>query len=359
MKPSIDTAYQSHVRDASLLERHNHGMRAATRSRYGPPSVLSVDDISTPEPGDGEIQVRVHATTVNRTDCGVLLGKPFLIKFFTGLRRPRALVPGSDVAGEVSAIGDGVTEFAVGDRVWGFHDTGLASQAEYLTIAQDATITKIPDGITYTQAAASAEGAHYAINFMKRVRYEPGQRVFVYGATGAIGSAAVQLLKARGSEVVAACHADHLELVEKLGADSVIDYTTTDLATYAERFDLVFDAVGKSTFATCKPLLTEHGRYVSSELGPHAQNVYLPITTRLRPGPRVDFPIPTGSKESILQMSELLAASKFNPLVDRHFPLDDVRRAYEYVMTGKKLGNVILDIANGGDPGAVMSNEGA
>ncbi len=115
-------------------------MRAATRSRYGPPSVLSVDDISTPEPGDGEIQVCVHATTVNRTDCGVLLGKPFLIKFFTGLRRPRALVPGSDFAGEVSAIGDGVTEFAVGDRVWGFRDTGLASQAEYLTIAQDATI---------------------------------------------------------------------------------------------------------------------------------------------------------------------------------------------------------------------------
>jgi NADPH:quinone reductase-like Zn-dependent oxidoreductase len=306
--------------------------------------VLTVDEVPAPTPATDELLVRVGATTVSRTDCGILLGKPFAIRFFAGLRRPRSRVPGTDFAGEVVRTGPAVTDFAVGDRVWGFDDSGLASQAQFLTIGQDAAVARIPDGVDDAEATASAEGAHYALNFMKRARYVPGQRVCVYGATGAIGSAAVQLLVAEGSEVTAFCLAEHAELVRGLGADIVVDYTTQDLATYPDRFDLVFDAVGKSTFAAARPLLGGTGRFVSSELGPHGQNLYLPLTTRLRPGPRVDFPFPTGGRATIRHMTRLLAKGRFRPLVDRHFPLEDVRSAYEYVLTGQKLGNVILDI---------------
>jgi NADPH:quinone reductase-like Zn-dependent oxidoreductase len=306
--------------------------------------VLTVDEVPAPTPEDDEVLVRVSATTVSRTDCGILLGKPFPIRFFTGLRRPRSRVPGTDFAGEVVQTGPAVTDFAVGDRVWGFDDSGLASQAQFLAIGQDAAVAGIPDGVDAAQATASAEGAHYALNFMKRARYVSGQRVCVYGATGAIGSAAVQLLVAEGSEVTAFCRAEHAELVRGLGADTVVDYTTQDLATYPDRFDLVFDAVGKSTFAAARPLLGDAGRYVSSELGPHGQNLYLPLTTRLRPGARVDFPFPTGGRVTIRHMTRLLAEGRFRPMIDRHFPLEDVRSAYEHVLTGQKLGNVILDI---------------
>jgi NADPH:quinone reductase-like Zn-dependent oxidoreductase len=319
-------------------------VRAVTRSEYGDPDVLTVAEIPTPTPAADEVLVRVHATTVNRTDCGILQAKPFVIRLFTGLRRPKSRVPGTDFAGEVVQTGSAVTDFAIDDGVWGFDDNGLASQAQFLTIRQDAAIAKIPPAIDNAQAAASAEGAHYALNFMKRARYVPGQRVCVYGATGAIGSAAVQLVVAQGSEVTAFCRGEHADIVRQLGARTVVDYTTRDLATYRDRFDLVFDAVGKSTFAASKHLLGDNGRYVSSELGPGGQNVYLPLTTRLRSGPKVDFPIPTGGRSTILHMTRLLADGRYRPLIDRHFPVEDVRQAYEYVLTGQKLGNVILDI---------------
>ena len=323
---------------------NNGWVRAVTRSVYGGPSVLTVAEMATPAPAADEILVRVHATTVNRTDCAILLAKPFVMRFGTGLRRPKTPVPGTDFAGEVVETGSGVTEYAAGDRVWGFNDNGLASQAQFLAIAQDAAIAKIPPGIDDAQAASSAEAAHYALNALKRVGYVPGERVCVYGATGAIGSAAVQLLAAQGSDVTAFCRDQHADLVRGLGARTVVDYTTQDLATYPDQFDLVFDAVGKTTFAASKPLLGHRGRYVSSELGPHGQNLYLSLTTRLRPGPTVHFPLPTGRRLSIRHMTRLLAHGQFRPLIDRHFPLEDVRSAYEYVLTGQKLGNVILDV---------------
>jgi NADPH:quinone reductase-like Zn-dependent oxidoreductase len=319
-------------------------VRAATRSRYGGPDVLTVSEVAVPRPADDELLVRVRATTVNRTDCGILLAKPFVIRIFAGLRRPKSPVPGTDFAGDVVETGREVGDFAVGDRVWGFDDSGLASQAQFLTIRHDAAVARIPDGVDDSQAAASAEGAHYALNFMKRARYVPGQRACVYGATGAIGSAVVQLLVAEGSEVTAFCRAEHAGLVRNLGAHTVVDYTTKDLATYQDRFDLVFDAVGKSSFAAAEPLLGTTGRYVSSELGPHGQNLYLPLATRLRRGPRVDFPFPSGGRATVQHMTRLLAEGRFRPLIDRHYPLDDVRSAYEYVLTGQKLGNVILDL---------------
>lgn len=319
-------------------------MRAATRTEYGEPDVLIVTEIERPEPAPDELLVRVRATTVNRTDCGILRGKPAVIRLFTGVRRPRDLVTGTDFAGEIAAVGSAVTDFSPGERIWGFDDNGLASHAHYLTIRHDAALARIPEGIDFAQAAASAEGAHYALNFMKRAHFVPGQRVCVYGATGAIGSAAVQLVIARGSDVTAFCRGEHIDLVRRLGATTIVDWTTAPLATYDDRFDLVFDAVGKSSFAAAKPVLDRSGRYLSSELGPRGQNVYLPLTTRLRPGPRVDFPIPTNSRETIATLTRLLAEGRFRPLIDRHFPLEDIRAAYRYVLTGEKLGNVIVDI---------------
>lgn len=306
--------------------------------------MLDVSDIARPEPGPEEILVRVRATTVNRTDCGILLGKPVVIKLFTGLRGPHSPVPGTDFAGEVEATGSGVTRFAPGDRVWGLNDSGLASQAQYLTIRHDAAVGLIPEGIEFAQAAASAEGAHYALNFLRSARFQPGQKVCVYGGTGAIGSAAIQLLLARGAHVTAFCHGEHVELVAALGPHCVVDLTQQPLATYPEQFNLVFDAVGKSTFAEARPVLVASGKYLSSELGPHGQNLYLPITTRLRPGPSAVFPVPRNTGQTIKVVSRLLAEGRFRPLIDRHYPLDEIRAAYEYVLTGQKIGNVILDV---------------
>ncbi len=314
------------------------------RTTYGPPPVLRIGEAPTPIPRPDEVLVRVRATTVNRTDCGILLGSPPLIRLFTGVRRPRDLVPGTDFAGDVVGVGSDAHRFKVGDRLWGFNDNGLASQGEFLAIRQDAAVDHIPDDVDYDVAAASLEGAHYALGFMKRARYEAGQRVCVYGATGAIGSAMVQLLADEGSAVTAFCGPKHMELVAALGAAEVIDYTSTPIAEFHGRFDRVFDAVGKLSYSEAKHLLGPDGRFGSSELGPRAENLYLPLFTRLRRGPKVDFPVPSGRERTLVVMGELLAGRRFHPVIDRHFPMSEAVAAYEYVLSGQKVGNVILDI---------------
>lgn len=317
-------------------------MKAAIRTQYGPPEVISIEDVETPVPGDQEILIRVHAATVNRTDCSILWGKPAVIKLFTGFSRPRSPTPGTDFAGEVEAVGKKVSTFRVGDRVWGFNDTGLASHAQYLTIAESAAVLKMPAHVTYAQAAASAEGGHYALNFINKVPLRAGQKVLVNGASGAIGSAAVQILKHLGMYVVAVCGTKNVAPVAALGADRVIDYTQTDFTDQPEKYDFVFDAVGKSTFARCRPLLQPGGIYISSELGPNAENLYLPLLTKLRGGQRVIFPFPSNIKGSLLFMQNLLEEGKFKPLIDRSYPLEEIREAYAYAASGQKTGNVWL-----------------
>lgn len=320
-------------------------MQAAIRSKYGPPEVLRIEEVDKPLPKEHEILVRVHATTVNRTDCSILWGKPWVIKIFTGLFKPTSPVPGTDFAGEVEAVGNKVSAFRVGDKVWGFNDQGLASHAQYLTILENRAVLKMPENITYEQAAASAEGAHYAYNFINKVQLQAGQKVLVNGATGAIGSAAVQILKCLGVHVVAVCGTKNVALVAALGADRVIDYEKEDFTKLPGQYDFVFDAVGKSTFARCKPLLLPGGNYISSELGPYAQNVYLPLITKVRGGKKVVFPIPINIKRSLLFMQDLLEKGKFKPLIDRGYPLEKIREAYTYVASGQKTGNVLLTFA--------------
>ena len=203
-------------------------MKAIVYTKYGSPDVLHLEEMEKPTPKDNEILVRVHAATVNRTDCATIRAKPFFMRLVTGLFRPKKKVPGTEFAGEIEAVGKNVSSLKAGEKVFGFDDEGSWAQAQYLTIQQDKA-APIPDGVTYEQAAASSEGAHYAYNFINKVDLEKGQHVLVNGATGAIGSAAVQLLKYFEVNVTAVCATKNIELVKSLGANRVIDYTKDDL----------------------------------------------------------------------------------------------------------------------------------
>jgi NADPH:quinone reductase-like Zn-dependent oxidoreductase len=322
-------------------------MRAAVHTSYGPPEVVRIAEVDKPAPTANQVLVKVHATTVNRTDCGLRSATPFIYRPFVGLRRPRITVLGNEFAGEVEAVGDGVTAFAVGDRVFGFSGTSFGAHAEYLVAPADGSLATIPEGLSFEEAAPATEGSHYALSLMEAARIGPGQDVLVNGATGAIGSAAVQLLKARGATVTAVCRSDSLELVQGLGADRVIDYTAQDFTRDGQTYDVVLDAVGKSSFGRCRRLLKPGGTYLSSDLGPLSQNPFLALVTPLFRGRRVRFPIPRAPDRGkvMAHLQELLAAGAFRPLVDRRYPLDQIVEAYRYVEPGQKVGSVVISVA--------------
>jgi NADPH:quinone reductase-like Zn-dependent oxidoreductase len=319
-------------------------MRSVVRSRYGGPETLSVREVPCPEPKPGQVLIRVAVATVNRTDCGALWGAPYIFRFFVGWPKPRHLATGSDFAGTVEAVGAAVEAFAIGDRVFGFNDECLGSHAQYLVLDAKGPVVRLPESVSLDRAAASIEGTHYALNFCTKVKLEPGVRAVVNGATGAIGSAAVQLLKHFGVKVTAVCATPHLERVRALGAERVLDFTQQDFTQVLEpsAFDLVFDAVGKSRFSLCQRLLKPKGVYVSSELGPHAENITLALTTAFSAKQRVVFPFPADIPRSLKLVSELLQSGELNPLIDREYPLDQIAEAFAYVHSGQKIGSVLL-----------------
>ncbi len=320
-------------------------MKASTRTTYGPPDVITVKEVEKPTPKANEILVRVHATTVNRTDCGALWGQPFVYRFFIGLFKPRNSITGTDFAGIVEAVGDQVSEFKIGDRVFGFDDNTLSSHAEYMVIDYKKPITKIPNDFTYEQAAASAEAAHYAYNFLNKVKLKPGDKVLVNGGTGGIGSAAIQLLKSMDIFVTAVCHSQYDDRVRALGTDRIIHYDKEDFTQDYEKYDFVFDAVGKSSFKPCTRILKAKGIYISSELGPGAENLYLPLLTSIKGGKKVIFPLPVDILKSLAYVADLAEKGKFKPLIDRTYSLDEIKEAFEYVNSGQKIGNVIIKIS--------------
>jgi NADPH:quinone reductase-like Zn-dependent oxidoreductase len=319
-------------------------MKAAIRTTYGDPSVLSIQNIEKPTPKDNEVLVRVYATTISRTDTAVLSGAPFVFRFFTGLPKPRYQTTGTDFAGQIESVGKNVTDFKVGDRVWGFLDHSLPTHAEYAALSVDIPIVKIPMDWDYKSIVACAEGAHYARNFINKVNLEAGQKAVVYGATGAIGSALVQMLKHFGLYVTAVCATPHLDLVKSLGADKVRDYLKEDFTDDEILYDYVFDAVGKSAFGICKPMLKPKGIYISSEFGPNNENMYLPLITPFLGGKKVIFPMPLDIKASLKFMNQLIELGHFKPVIDRVYPLDDIAEAFRYVLTGQKIGNVIISM---------------
>jgi NADPH:quinone reductase-like Zn-dependent oxidoreductase len=318
-------------------------MKAAVRTRYGPPEVVRIAEVDRPTARDYEVLVKVHATTVNRTDCGFRAGKPLIVRFFSGLFRPRVTVLGSEFAGVVEAVGRGVTSFEVGDRVFGFSEGRFGAHAEYLAIPEDGALATMPANMTYEETAPSTEGSHYALSNIRAAKIRSGQHVLVNGATGAIGSAAVQLLKALGAIVTAVCDTAHIELVRGLGADRVIDHTAQDFTQDEQRYDVVFDAVGKSSFGRCKRLLKPRGIYLSTDLGPFPWNPILALVTPLFGGKKVMFPIPPKHDQAgVSRFKELIEAGVFKPVIDRRYPLDQIVTAYRYVETGQKIGNVVI-----------------
>ena len=320
-------------------------MRAAVRDRYGPPEVVRVVEVEKPAVTDHDVLVRVHATTVNRTDCGLRAAKPWIYRLFLGLQRPRRTILGTEFAGEVEAVGDGVTAFKVGDRVFGFSGTAFGAHADYLTLPEDESmLATIPEGMSFEEAAPGTEGSHYALSSIRAVKVRRGQAVLVYGATGAIGSAAVQLLKQVGATVTAVCATDQLDLVKGLGADRVVDYTAEDFTSDGHRYDVVMDAVGKSSFGRCRRLLKPRGLYLSSDLGPLSQNPLLALVTPLGRGRRVRFPIPRSDPGVMAHLKELIGSGAFRPVVDRRYPLEEIVEAYRYVETGRKIGNVVISV---------------
>lgn len=314
-------------------------------TRYGAPDVVRISEIEAPIPQEKEVLVRIHATTVNRTDCGYRAAKPFITRFFTGLRRPRVTIMGTEFAGVVEAVGRGVRSFVIGDRVFGYSEGRFGCHAELVTVPADGSIARIPSNLTFIEAAPGTEGAHYALSFIRKAKIHQGQTVLVNGATGAIGSAAVQLLKGLGAHVTAVCDTAHIGLVSGLGADRVIDYTQEDFTLDEQQYDAVLDTVGKSTFGRCRRLLKPGGVYASSELGQFCQNPVLALVTALLPGKTVIFPIPSDNQEIVQHLKDQIESGTFRPVIDRRYRLEEIVEAYRYVESGQKIGNVVIDVA--------------
>ena len=317
-------------------------MKASIRKKYCLPNQIKVESIDKPIPNENEVLIKIYATTVNRTDCANLTAKPFIMRFVLGLFKPRKTILGTDFAGELISIGKNVKSFSIGDKVFGFNDTGSESQAEYVTTTVE-NLFPIPEKIDYKQAAASLEGASYAYSFIHKVNIQSGQNILINGATGGIGSALLQFVRQYDVNITATCNTNNIQLIESLGADDIYDYTKKDFTKENDKYDFIFDAVGKSTFGKCLSLLKEKGVYISSELGPYSQNIFYPLLTSIL-SKKVIFPIPYSKQKTIPYICNLLEKGKFNPVIDREYALEDISKAYEYVIKGQKIGNVLIKI---------------
>lgn len=317
-------------------------MKAAIRRKYCSPNQIKIESIDKPVPKEDEVLIKVYATTVNRTDCANLTANPFIMRFVLGFMKPRQIILGTDFSGEIISTGKNIKSFRVGDKVYGFNDLGSESHAEYM-IKTEENLFHIPENIDLKIAAASLEGAHYAYSFIHKVTIQSGQRVLINGATGGIGSALLQFVRQYDVKITATCTTKNMELIKSLGADKIYDYTKEDFADDDEKYDFIFDAVGKSTFGKCKPLLKEKGIYISSELGPYSQNIFYSLLASIM-NKKVIFPLPYSKQKSIPFISNLLEKGKYKPVIDREYSLEDISKAYEYVIIGQKTGNVIINV---------------
>ncbi len=319
-------------------------MKAIVHTKYGPPSVAVLTEVEKPIPTDNEVLIKVYATTVNRTDSGFRSAEYFVSHFWSGLLRPKHTILGCEFAGIIEATGKNVTRFKTGDKVFGYNDQTFGGHAEYVAKSEDSTIAIIPNDLSFNDAAPITEGAHYALGNIRASKIQRGQNALVYGATGAIGSAAVQLLQYFGVNVTAVCNTKNVTRVKALGADVVIDYQKEDFTATNKKYEFIFDAVGKSSFGQCKRLLSKKGIYISTELGKYGSNIWYALITPMLGGKRVLFPIPTFHQQDLIFLKELVEKGAYKPVIDRYYTLDQVVAAYEYVETGQKTGNVIITV---------------
>jgi NADPH:quinone reductase-like Zn-dependent oxidoreductase len=314
-------------------------MRAVVHDRYGPPEVLRLEDVERPMPKDDEVLIRIHATTVNRTDCGLRSAELFLSRFFTGLHRPKHRILGMELAGEVAAVGPAVREFQIGDHLFGA--IGFGAHAEFVCIRERAPLAHKPAGMTFEEAAAVCDGASLALACLRKTDLRTGRSILIYGASGSVGTAAVQLARHFGADVTAVCNTRNLELARSLGADRVIDYTQTDFTKNGETYDVILDAVGKQTFWRCRRSLTAGGIYVSTD---GLRNLFLALPTRWIGDKRVALGISRYMKKDVLFLKELIEAGRYRAVIDRRYPLEQVVEATRYVETEQKTGNVVLSV---------------
>ena len=316
-------------------------IKAVVFHRYGPPETLVLSEVPLPHPSAGEVRVRVHATTVNRTDTATLRAHPFFARAMTGFIRPKMQALGMDFAGTIDALGDGVAEFQPGDRVFGLSPDNFGAHAEYLCVAANGAIVRIPDKLGFDEAVV-CEGAWYASSTTRLLR--EGQRCLIYGASGAIGTAAVQLAKAQGAEVTAVVGSRHLELAERLGADRVVNYEQGDFTAIGDTFDLVLDAVGKTSWFACRPLLKKNGIFSATDLGPYWSNIILGAWHGITGHRRVRVPFPGDAPGFVEELAGLMAKGRFRGVFDRSYDLENIIEAFRYVETGQKTGNVVINV---------------
>ena len=340
-------------------------MKAAVITRYGSPDVVKIREAPKPAPKAGEVLVRVHAATVNRTDSGELR-MPFFARLLLmfalgyGLFRPRRTIFGMDFAGEVEAVGSGITSFKPGDRVFGMCPSrSNGAQAEYVCVPEAGPIASMPPGTRFEQAVV-CEGAFYADAGLKRFHVGPGHKILIYGASGAIGTAALQLAKSYGADVAAVVATRHLELATSLGADRTIDYTAQDFTRIGERFDFVFDAVGKASYLRCRRLLKPEGVFMATDVGPGWQNLPLALWSAVTGRNRVVIPLQArGSGHAFVEfMKGRIQAGQFRAVIDRRYPLDAIADAYRYVETGQKVGIVVINVIPADERAPVARTDG-
>jgi NADPH:quinone reductase-like Zn-dependent oxidoreductase len=324
-------------------------MKAVVYDTYGPADVLRLEDVERPVPREDEVLVKIHATTVNRLDVhtreanassGVAIA--LLSRSISGLRRPRQRILGSEFAGEVAAAGAAVTEFAVGDDIFGTTGFRFGAHAEFMCVPERARVAHMPAGISFEEAAAVSDGFLNALTCLKQVDLGKGRRILVYGASGSIGTAGVQLAKYFGADVTAVCTTKNFELVRSLGADRVIDYTQEDFTKNGETYDVIFDAVGKHSFKRSKASLSSGGSYLATD---GFRNIILAMWTPRFGDKKVVFQIPPRqTKQDVLLLKELMEAGRYRAVIDRRYPLEEVVEATRYVETQQKTGNVILTV---------------
>ncbi len=330
-------------------------MKAIVYTEYGPPDVLELKEVEKPTPKDNEILIRVYATPVNYGDIQVRNFKKISPRKFTmpmplwlpvrimfGFRKPRIKILGAELAGEIESVGKDVKLFKEGDQVFGYRGMSMGANAEYLCMPEDGLVAIKPANMTYEEATAVPYGALMALNFLRKVNIQSGQKVLINGASGGIGSAAVQLAKYFGAEVTGVCSTPRLELVKSLGADKVIDYTKEDFTQSGETYDLIFDILGKSSFSRCKSSLKQNGRYLLASFG--MRQLVQMLRTKMIGSKKVICAMAIPKKEDLIFLKELVEAGKIKSVIDRRYPLEQTAEAHSYVEKGLKKGHVVITL---------------
>ncbi len=320
-------------------------MKAVVQDRYGPPEVLRIEEVDRPAPRDDEVLVRVRASTVSQSDTHLRAADPFLWRLIAGFRRPRWRTLGVELAGDVVAVGAGVTEFAVGDAVFGHPSTWVGAHTELICIRASAPLAHKPSGMSYVEAAAVCDGAAQALAALRLADVGEGRRVVIYGASGSLGTAAVQLAKHFGAHVTGVCGTQHIELVRSLGADDVVDYRREDFTRRGQQYDAIVDAVGKYSFRRGRRALGPGGIYVATDGGRFLLETFAwLVVTRFAGSRRVRIAAARRNKADVVFLKELIEAGAFRAVIDRRYRMRDVADAHRYVESWRKAGNVVLTI---------------